>query len=107
MLFLPVTGGPGEPEVGYEVDQDEKEIVLSWLHPFTCIALMYSSNGSERGKNTKRRNGKAEFSPLSNALIITASFWVTVVESVCVCYSQSHFWSVGSSHKGYHLLNGQ
>ena len=37
MLFLPVTGGPGEPEVGYEVDQDEKEIVLSWLHPFTWV----------------------------------------------------------------------
>ena len=23
------------PEVGYEVDRDEKEIVLSWPHPFT------------------------------------------------------------------------
>ena len=31
----PVPGGPEEPEVGYEVDRDEKEIVLSWPHPFT------------------------------------------------------------------------
>ena len=26
---------------------------------------------------------------------------------LCVCYSQSHFSGVCSSHKGYHLLNGQ
>ena len=34
---------------------------------------------------------------------------VTVLGSVClcVCYSQSHFLGVCSSHKGYHLLNGQ
>jgi hypothetical protein len=33
--YLTIQGGPGEPEVGYEVDRDEKEIVLSWPHPFT------------------------------------------------------------------------
>ncbi|CAI8025638.1 hypothetical protein GBAR_LOCUS14784 [Geodia barretti] len=32
---LTVRGGPGEPEVGYEVNRDGKEIVLSWPHPFT------------------------------------------------------------------------
>ena len=29
------TGGPAEPEVKYEVLQDEKEILFSWPHPFT------------------------------------------------------------------------
>ena len=29
------TGGPAEPEVEYEVLQDEKEILISWPRPFT------------------------------------------------------------------------
>ena len=29
------TGGPAEPEVEYEVLQDEKQVLFSWPHPFT------------------------------------------------------------------------
>ena len=32
---------------------------------------------------------------------------LSVYLSVCICYSQSHFSGVCSSHKGYALLNGQ
>ena len=34
-MFVLYSGGPAEPEVEYEVSQDQREILLSWSRPFT------------------------------------------------------------------------